>query len=429
MEEKKRRKFLFATFEALSNDLAWQLVREGHQVKFYCKSETEKDVGEGFFELIDDWEKYIGWADVIIFDDIGFGAKADQLRREGKFVVGGSAYTDKLEMDREFGQNELKDAGVAVLPRRNFTSFDEAIAFVKANPDKWVIKPSGIIQNEKELLYVGEEEDGSDVIDVLEKYREGLSKKMKEFLLQKRAEGVEVAVDAFFNGKDFVLPCNINFENKRLFPNDLGPNTGEQGTFEFWTKNSPIFDSVLKKMKDKLVAAGYVGEIDLNCIANSRGIWPLEFTSRFGYPELSMEIEAITNEWGQFLYDLAHGLDPQLKAKKGFDICVVVAIPPWPYDDAKTFKRYSEGIPILFKRQNRDGVRLGEVKCKGDNWYMAGESGYALVVSANGATMDDAIHDVYQRVRNIVIPNVYYRDDIGQRWYKDGDMLLSWGYI
>ena len=31
---------------------------------------------------------------------------ADKLRAEGKKVIGGSSYTDKLEIEREFGQQE-----------------------------------------------------------------------------------------------------------------------------------------------------------------------------------------------------------------------------------------------------------------------------------------------------------------------------------
>ena len=86
----------------------------------------------------------------------------------------------------------------------NFTSFDEAIAFIKLNPDRYVIKPSGKAQNEKELLFVGQEEDGKDVEQVLEHYRKKWSSKIKVFLLQKYAQGVEIAVGAFFNGTEFV---------------------------------------------------------------------------------------------------------------------------------------------------------------------------------------------------------------------------------
>ena len=395
----------------------------------YCHDQGEKDVGLGFFDKVEEWEPLKEWADVLIFDDIGFGAKADQLRNEGKFVVGGSPYTDKLELDREYGQSELNAAGVDVLPSWNFTSFDEAMTFVKANPDRYVLKPSGKAQNEKELLFIGQEADGKDIGLVLEHYKVNWSKKIKEFLIQKYAEGVEIAVGAFFNGKDFVMPICVNFEHKRLFPNELGPSTGEMGTSTYYTKSNPVFERTLLKMKDKLAASKYVGYIDINCIANARGIWPLEFTARFGYPTISIQMEGITSEWGQFLFDLAHGTETQLKAKKGYQVGVVVAIPPWPFEDEKAFKKYSEGATILFKRQSLDGIHIGEVKLEEGDWHIAGNSGYALVVTGSGATMTDAIEKAYQNVRNVMIPNMFYRSDIGQRWTHDSDKLLSWGYF
>ena len=46
---------------------------------------------------------------MIVFDDVlGQGTQADRLRRAGKLVVGGTPYTDRLEDDRAFGQQELK---------------------------------------------------------------------------------------------------------------------------------------------------------------------------------------------------------------------------------------------------------------------------------------------------------------------------------
>jgi phosphoribosylamine--glycine ligase len=422
-------KFLFVTNESLSADLAWQLKKEGHDVKMYCHGQGEKDVGLGFFEKVDEWDSLKDWADVMIFDDIGFGAKAEQLRNEGKFVVGGSVYTDKLELDREFGQSELNLVGVDVLPSWNFTSFDEAIEFVKKNPDRYVLKPSGKAQNEKELLFIGQEGDGKDIIQVLEHYKANWSKKIKEFQMQKFAEGVEIAVGAFFNGKDFVMPICVNFEHKRLFPGDLGPSTGEMGTSIYWTKSNPVFERTLLKMKDKLVPSKYVGYVDINCIANPKGIWPLEFTARFGFPTISIQMEGITSDWGQFLFDIAHGNDTQLKAKKGYQVGVVVAIPPWPFEDEKAFKKYSEGATILFRRQSLDGIHIGEVKLEEGDWHIAGNSGYALVVTGSGASMSDAIERAYQSVRNVMIPNMFYRSDIGQRWTHDSDLLLSWGYI
>ena len=131
---KEIKKFLFVSWESLSGDLALQIKKEGHEVKIYIKSEYDKDVYDGFLEKVDDYKKFIDWADVVIFDDVGFGEEADQLRKSGKLVVGGSAYTDRLEEDREFGQSEMKKVGMLTLPHWDFSDYDLALKFIEENP-------------------------------------------------------------------------------------------------------------------------------------------------------------------------------------------------------------------------------------------------------------------------------------------------------
>ncbi|HKX81611.1 MAG TPA: phosphoribosylglycinamide synthetase C domain-containing protein [Nitrososphaera sp.] len=591
-------KFLFVSPEALSVDLAHRVSQENNEVKFYIQSDTEKDVGDGFVEKVNSWDDLTDWADVIVFDDIGFGKVADKLRAEGKRVIGGSSYTDRLENEREFGQQELSKAGVSILPSWNFSNFDDAIKFVQENPQRYVIKPSGRAQNEKELLFVGQEEDGNDVLGVLAHYKKNWSSKIRIFQIQKYASGVEVGVGAFFNGNDFVSPININFEHKRLFPGDIGPSTGEMGCYDdetevltdsgwklfsdlrysdrictlnpaglvaeyhrpkllvryahhkklvrienesldlavtpdhnmyscsptpakelnrvfgftkakelrpgsliptqiaeistgvsgrgaqqallqqdsrlesarvekgdistvdydgivycatvrnhimyvrrgqkacwcgntamLWTQKNKIFDHTLGRIKDRLVESKYCGYIDINCIANSKSIYPLEFTSRFGYPTISIQMEGVTSEWGKFLHGIAGGESLDLRTKKGFQIGVVVAVPPFPFNDERTFKKYSEDAAILFKKNNVDGVHLGEVKKIESDWRVAGRSGYSLVITGSGQTMEDARNQAYSRVSNIMIPNMFYRTDIGKRWTRDSDLLQSTGFL
>jgi len=63
------------------------------------------------------------------------GRQSASAPSDGKLVVGGTPYTDQLEDDRAFGQQELKKAGVPIIPQR-IPLFDEAIAFVRANPNR-----------------------------------------------------------------------------------------------------------------------------------------------------------------------------------------------------------------------------------------------------------------------------------------------------
>lgn len=423
------KKFLFVSHESLSGDLAWQLQKEGHKVKCCIKKSEDSDVYDGFLDKISNWKEEIDWADIIIFDDTGFGDVADKLRKEGKLVVGGSEYTDRLEEDREFGQEEMKKSGLSILPQWNFTNIDDAIDFLQKNPGRYVFKPSGFVgSDEKALLFIAEEDDGKDLLEVLIHNRKNWSKKVKMLQMQKFASGVEIAVGTFFNGTDFIMPVCVNFEHKRMFPGDLGPFTGEMGTLMFFSDRNEVFRQTLEKMREALAAVQYVGYIDINCIADRSGIHPLEFTSRFGYPTISIQMEAMSDGWGEFLYRLAKGEQVEFKAKKGFQVGVVIAVPPFPYDDAKTFSVYKDSS-ILFKKHSWEGIHLGDVKLVDNDLRLAGESGYALVVTGSGSTVEEARNKAYNRIKNIMLQNMFYRVDIGMRWYTDADKLRTWGYL
>lgn len=343
-------------------------------------------------------------------------------------VVGGTAYTDKLEDDRSFGQEELKKYGIPIIPYEEFSSFDAAIEFVNKNPGKYAIKPSGEAQNIKRLLFIGEEDDGKDVIQMLEAYKKIWSDKVKIFQLQRRVNGVEVAVGAFFNGQEFVTPINVNFENKKLFPGNIGPSTGEMGTMMFWSEPNRLFNLTLKKMEGKLKEEGYVGYIDLNCIVNGNGIYPLEFTARFGYPTISIQQEGLTTPVGELLYELPRGMK-KFKGKAGFQVGVRIVVPPYPFDDENTFETYSKDAAILFKKPQREGIHIEDVKNVNGQWFLAGSSGVVLIVVGVGSTMKQAQAQAYSRIKNIIIPNMYYRTDIGDRWVEDTDRMHNWGYL
>ena len=162
----------------------------------------------------------------------------------------------------------------------------------------------------------------------------------------------------------------MNFEHKKLFPGDIGPFTGEMGTLMYWSQPNLMFKTTLEKIKPDLQNSKYVGYVDINCIANGRGIYPLEFTTRFGYPTISIQGEGIVSPMGEFLYSIAKGENYQLKTKRGFQVGVVIAVPPFPYDDKSEMDIYKD-LSIIFKKPNTEGVHLGDVKMIDKSLYMS----------------------------------------------------------
>ena len=425
-------KFLFVSKESASGDLAWTLKKENHEIKVFIKSRGDADVYDGFLDKVEKWEDWVDWSDVVIFDHVEFGEAADRLRKKGKYVIGGSAYTDKLEVDRKFGQEELRKYGVNILPSWSFADYDEALEFIKNNPARYVFKPSGNTPSaNKNLLFIGEEEDGKDLVEILGQNKQVWQKKAPVFQLQKFVAGVEVAVGAFFNGQDFIMPINVNFEHKRVFPGGIGPFTGDMGALMFWSSPNTLFNETLAKMLPALKESGYVGYIDINCIVNGRGIYPLEFTSRFGYPTIHVQLESLLMPAGEWLYKLSQGENFELKTKKGFQVGIEVFVPTHfaKSKDKEIIEIYRD-LPIFFKKRvNLEGIHIQDIKSVDGVWRVAGESGSLLVVTGSGNTVEEARHQAYSRIQNIIIQNMFYRTDIGSRWRVDSDKLHTWGYV
>ena len=253
---------------------------------------------------------------------------------------------------------------------------------------------------------------------------------MKGFQLQRKVEGVEIAVCGLFNGEEFVDKVNFDFEHEKLFPGNIGPQTGEMGTSMFWASQNHVFQETLGKLEDWLAAEGYVGSIDLNCIVNETGTYPLEFTPRFGYPTIALQEESIEFSTGAFFYDLAHGNDLELEVHNGYQVGIRVVLPPLPFDDAETYDENSRNAVVVFQTESREGIHLEDAKQVDGQWRSAGENGMPVVVTGKGETMQAARKQAYDRIDQIVMPNMYYRDDIGERWIDgDGDRLQAWGYL
>jgi phosphoribosylamine--glycine ligase len=422
-------KFLFVSKWGEILDIAFAVLNEGNDVKMYTETPSYREIGVGFVPKARDWKKHLNWADIVVFDYTGWGKEASELRKSGKPVIGGTEYTDLLEVDRSFGQKELKNHKIKILSYMEFHSYSDAISYVQKNPNAYVLKPSGEMQDYKQLLFVGKEEDGSDIIRVLKAYEKTWGKTLEVFQLQRRVTGVEVSVSGFFNGEQFLKPYNITFEHKKLFPKELGVSTGEMGSSMFWTDQSPLFDATLKKFETIFKLHHFTGHLDINCIVNGNGIYPLEFTSRFGYPQVFIQRAGITEPFGEMLFKIATGKQFTIQVKRGFQVGAYMVVPPFPYDDKKTFEMFSKDAVVVIKKPMKEGVHPQHLKKINGEWLITADFGIALLISGTGLTMKEAQRQMYNRIGNILINNVYYRTDIGDRWTEDSDKLWAWGYL
>jgi phosphoribosylamine---glycine ligase len=405
------------------NDLAdiyLRLQQRGHDVRVYVGDAEARDIFAGMLDFTHDWERELEWArdGILVFEGIGWGETQDRLRRDGYRVVGGSALGDRLESDRAFAQDVLRSIGLPTAAVHEFDDFDRAIAFLRRSPGRYVVKFSGqgfaSTRN-----YVGEMDNCDDVLAVLHLQRDRWKyDEAPRFILMEHLRGVEVGTGAFFNGRSFLRPANLDWEHKRFFTGNMGELTGEMGTLATYRGAETIFERTLARIEPMLRESGYVGYINLNTIVNERGIFPLELTCRFGYPGFAILDEMQARGWDGIFEQLVAGEDLALPTHDGFALCVVLTVPTFPYYHG--YEELSKGAPIIFRETlteaDRAHLHYAEVAMEGKQLVTAGSVGYVMVVTGRGATVEAAREDAYSRAAKVVIPNMRYRLDIGEQF-------------
>ncbi|MBP6888971.1 MAG: phosphoribosylamine--glycine ligase [Candidatus Moranbacteria bacterium] len=416
-------------------DLVVRLKREGHNVKLFIDSELQSTCLTGMVEKVDDWRRELPWVGkegLIVFDDVGYGEIQDKLRLDGFSVIGGSAGGDHLELDREFGHAIFSQSGMTVTKLLSFSNPDEAIDFVSKEGGCWVVKQS---DHQSTLNYVGMMSDGRDVLSVLENYKHlGI----KNISLQQKLQGVEVAVGRFFNGRDWVGPACINFEHKPLFNGNIGPMTGEMGTLMWYeaAEESPLFIETLAKLKSHLQKVSFKGYADINCIVNKDGVWPLEATMRFGCPTIHLQSALQISPWGEFLKALADGEAYDLQYKKEYGIVVSLVVPPFPFFSYTRVdpEHLLEGVIVFLKRQLSDDeysrLCFQQVRFENGKHRVAGVTGELAFVAGVGPTAEEARLQAYALIDSIIVPKMFYRTDIGEKFIsEDKKTLHNLGWI
>jgi phosphoribosylamine--glycine ligase len=398
--------------------LYMRLQEEGHEVKVFIQDPLCRGTLAGIVPQIDDWRLELSWVGkdgIILFENVAEmrGALQDELRQQGYQIIGGSAFGDRLENDRFFAQRVLADLDVRVCVMKEFQDSSGAISFLDEHPGRYVLKFNGYVPSFKN--YVGRYADGHDVQAILKKLPPALAQ--NSFVLMEYVEGIEMGVGAYFNGKEFLTPACLDWEHKRFFPHDLGELTPEMGTVVTYERTSHFFDLTLRKLGPLLRQHGYCGYINLNTIVNENGIWPLEFTCRFGYPGFAILDPLQRVGWGGLFASMITQSSTVFETSPDFAVGLVLTTPPFPYERSQVSELV--GLPVLFEDdltlEDRRHLHYGEVGLEDGRLITTGVGGWTMVVTGQGNTIQRAQSNAIKLANRVFAPNVRYRCDIGDR--------------
>ena len=410
-----------------------RLVEDGHEVKICIGNPLCRGTLTGLVDQVADWQAELprvraaGRDGCILFENVGAGRGElqDRLRNDGFNVIGSSAYGARLENDRAYAQRILGELGLSTAAVFEFEQVAEARRFIQQCPARYVLKSNGA----NAATFVGRHRAGVDVSAVLAadpRYEES------SLILMEFIEGIEMGVGAYFNGENFLEPACLDWEHKRFFPGDLGELTGEMGTVVTYSRSKKFFDRTLAKMRPLLKVNGYCGYINLNTMVNEKGIWPLEFTCRFGYPGYAILDSLQRTSWADLFRLMLERNAVRFETEPGFAVGIVITTPPFPYSREQVNEPI--GLPVLFDGDlspaERRNLHYGEVGLSGGVLVTSGASGYTLVVTGTGGTIALARDAANALAEKVIVPNARYRSDIGQRLlHGEFGKLQAWGLL
>jgi phosphoribosylamine--glycine ligase len=404
-----------------------RLIEAGHDVRVSVNEPLAAGTMSGLVPRSANWRKELEWvraagADgLILFEAVGFGELQDDLRSRGFNVIGGSALGDRLENDRGFALQLLANHGLCVAPVAEFTRIDQALADLASRPRRCVFKLSASAGE----TFVGAFEDGRDVAALLNSRAGGAT---EPFILMDFVSGVETGVGAYFNGDHFLRPACLDWEHKRFFAGDMGELTGEMGTVATFEGSDAIFEATLAPLEPVLRQAGHVGYINLNTIINADGVWPLEFTCRFGYPGFAVLEPLQVPRWDELFAAMIGRSARSFEVRPGFSLCVVLTTPPFPYSRHEVEARV--GFPVLVDDVPREHLHWGEVGRQGSDIVTSGVYGWTAVVTGTGETVSQAKSAAYENAQKVQAPNLRYRLDIGDKLISaEFHKLTEWGWL
>ena len=406
---------------------AWfllRLIHEGNDCDYFLTEDDKSKrvlkgmVPEPKLKEPKDWGIY----DLVIFDGNSDGELADEISKK-TYVVGCSELSCKLEDDRLFGLDAMREMGIDVPDYEPFDSPEAARKWISKNPSRYVYKPfqeDGAEEVDSSVTYVSHSAaDMEQNLDRLFKASNGAP-----FLLQKFVEGVEISTEAWFDGSNFHF-ANATLEEKKFLAGNLGQNIGCSGNLVWPYPNVPlVYQRGLLRATDWLRQRNYRGMIDLNSIVTRNCVYGLEWTSRFGYHASATLLNLLDMPLAEFFVQFPAappgGINAEDRVKFRYGAAVDLSIPPFPCSTAKA----EQGQPIegIDPEHAWTDTYLYDAMLDDDKLVTAGITGDIGCVLAKGNTPRGAWDAAMEMVKKVKAPDLQYRIDLetttGKRYRK-----------
>jgi phosphoribosylamine--glycine ligase len=331
-------------------------------------------------------------------------------------AFGPSQAAATMEGSKTFSKDFMKRHNIPTAAYENFSSHDAAAKYLDSISHPVVIKASGLAAGKGVIIPQTKEEAHAALKDIM------LSKEFgsagDEVVIEEFLTGDELSILTFSDGHTIksLPPAQ---DHKRIFDNDMGPNTGGMGTYAP-TRIAPpellaqIDRDVLQPTIDGMRAEGFTfrGVLFTGLMMTPKGAKVLEYNVRFGDPETQSLLCLMEGDLADVMVACAEGKlnDVDVKVSSRSAATVVVAAGGYPGSYAKGTPMQLDAVPedtVLFHAGT--AVKDGQLVTAG---------GRVIASTATAATLEEAVQKAYKGVECIHFEGMQFRKDIAGRALK-----------
>lgn len=429
---------------------------EGAKVLHYIFQPWQQEVGTNLVPKTNSLHEAFAWAKannaMVVYLSSGMGVRgktlngrmvpvgADDFRKAGLTVVGGGAFCDNLENDREFGEQVAKQIGCRVPPTKTFSTIAQAIAFARTVGDEgWYFKSDKYL--ESDATYGGK--NSEDLVRYLESIQRKFGNAIPN-MLQQKIPGVALSTACWWNGRSFVPPFESTIEHKKFMDGDIGPSTGAAfNVVWFYESESP---KVVQSIKWQNLTPVFQknqappGLYDINVIiAEEDGPWGpageayfLEHTPRCGWDSEATSHRLLETTMPDFLEKLTAGRLAQAPfSTKDLALSTRLSVTPYPFEHYADDKQSAKGTPI----HGADGLWDGHFVCYSvamndeADLYVADRWGLVGLTLAVGRNVEKLQEETMAFVKDeLQVPSLQYRTDCAKCVTKDAKRIAKLGF-
>ncbi|MFT5169689.1 MAG: phosphoribosylamine--glycine ligase [Lysobacterales bacterium] len=405
--------------------IAWKLKQSTQVEELYCAPGNggTAQVAMNVDILVDDTKAIIKFSKE---NDIGFvvvGPEAplvngivDALEEAGIAAFGPKAGAALLEGSKIYAKEFMGRWDIPTASFRVFEEINEAKSYLQTIDMPVVIKADGLAAGKGVYICTDREEA---IVAVDQIMQDKIFKEAgNQIVIEECLEGEEASILAVSDGEDFVI-LDSSQDHKRIFDDDLGPNTGGMGAYS----PAPVIDDQVLKIIEKQVIEPTIrgmrtegdpfkGILYAGIMMTKDGPKVLEFNVRFGDPEIQAVLPRLKNDLLELMYASYEGRlnDTALVWDKRSCVSVVLSAGGYPGE----YKKGDEitGLDEAEKTNEAVVFHAGTKEIKGK---VVTSGGRVLAVTALGDDIHEAIIKAYEAVDKVKFKSCFFRRDIGAK--------------